>query len=167
MGLYDYYVKEGYNDFYKSCAKELCEAAKRNTEYSYIFETMAALSTVLSEKAELGVKITNAYKKDDKDILKYIAEEVIPRIIENIDVYHQLFEKQWNTESKIFGYEIMDIRFGSLVCRLTSAKQRILQYVSGSLQSLPELEVERLPFDSHNTETTVLSANWRNIISSC
>ena len=166
IGLYDYYVKEGYNAFYSSCAEELKQAAERNDEYAYIFDTMAALSEVLANKAELGVKLTSAYKSGDKETLKTIAEDIIPKVIADVEKYHKCFEKQWNTEGKIFGYEVMDMRFGSMVYRLNSAKQRISAHLSGRLNSIPELEVERLPYDSHSEETTVLSANWRFIVSS-
>lgn len=166
MGLYDYYVKDGYNAFYANCAAELKAVADRGGEFAYVFETSAALSSVLEDKAELGIKITDAYKTGNHDALQEIAKNVIPCVIEKVQKYHDCFERQWNIEGKIFGFQTMDIRFGAMIQRLTSAKNRIEKYLSGEILSLPELEEERLPYDSH-TETSVLSANWGGIVTSC
>lgn len=164
MGLYDYYVKDDYNTYYLKCAEKLKECARRSEEYAYIFETTAALCDILADKAELGVKIKNAYDLKDDIQLKNIAETIIPKVILNVGKFRDLFEKQWNKENKIFGFEVMDIRFGGLIRRLMTAKERIEAYLNGEAFSLPELELERLPFDSH-TEKAVLSANWSGIVS--
>ncbi len=164
MGLYDYYVKDGYNTYYLKCAEKLKECARLSEEYAYIFETTAALCDILADKAELGVKIKNAYDLKDDIQLKKIAETIIPKVILNVGKFRDLFEKQWNKENKIFGFEVMDIRFGGLIRRLMTAKERIEAYLNGEAFSLPELEQERLPFDSH-TEKAVLSANWSGIVS--
>lgn len=164
MGLYDYYVKEGYNAHYAECSSELKQCALRAGEFSYIFENAAALCDVLSDKAEIGVEITKAYKSNDKECLRIIADDILPRIKKNVEIYGLSFEKQWNIEAKIFGFEVMDIRFGAMLRRLESAEKRIKAYLAGEILSLPELEETRLPYDGH-TENSVLSANWNGIVS--
>ena len=48
------------------------------------------------------------------------------------------------TENKVFGYDLMDMRFGALKARLQTAQKRIHDYLIGELPSLPELEEEIL-----------------------
>ena len=121
------------------------------------------MSDILAEKAELGVQITAAYKAGDKDSLNRIVCEVLPRLIANVGRYRDLMEKQWETECKVFGFEVLDIRFGGLVRRLQTAKARLEKYLDGELPALPELEEPRLPYNG-NTKKTVLAQKWVEIV---
>lgn len=165
LGQYDYYVEDGYNEYYAGCAKRLRDCESRAGEYAYIFAAMIALCDVLSDKSEIGVRLKRAYDAGQKEEMKTIAQEVLPRIIANVERFRSSFQTQWMNEAKIFGFEIMDIRFGALERRLLSAKERITAYISGEILSIPELEEERLPYDSMGDKKAVLSANWKGIVS--
>lgn len=56
------------------------------------------------------------------------------------------------TENKVFGYDIMDMRFGALKARLQTAANRIQDFLHGNLASLPELEEEILWVDCRTQE---------------
>ena len=66
--------------------------------------------------------------------------------MEKIEAYRNLREKVWDDESKIFGWEVIDIRFGGLFARLKSAQKRLNAYLDGKLAAVSELEEERLLF---------------------
>ena len=51
------------------------------------------------------------------------------------------------TYNKPFGFEIMDIRYGGVISRIETAKARLEDYLDGKIDSLPELEAERLRID--------------------
>ena len=164
MGLYDYYVKEGFNAHYKKCEELYCECAKRAGKFSYIFETAEKMCRVLSNKAELGIKIKTAYDNNDTEKLSLYANTTIPQIIKDLDSFTEQFENRWNKENKVFGYEVMDIRFGGLKNRLSSAEKRINMFLNKKTDRLEELEVERIPYDNQ-LEDTVLAFIWGRIVS--
>jgi hypothetical protein len=163
LGSFDYHVGKGYNAYYASCAEKIRGCIERAGDLAYVFEGFAALSEILADKAELGLQITAAYKAGDKMALQGIAEEVLPRLIENVWRYRDLLEKQWNIECKVFGFEVLDIRLGGLARRLQTAKERIEGYLAGRLPALPELEEPRLP-NNGNKNKTVFASKWAEIV---
>ena len=77
-------------------------------------------------------------------------------------------EAVWDKESKIYGFEVLDIRIGGLLARMESAQKRLLAYACGKLERLPELEEERLAYRpvKAGDEHTLCSCNtWRMIVS--
>lgn len=163
LGLYDYHVEEGYNAHYAACTEKIRGCIARAGDLAYMFEGFALLSEILADKAELGVRITAAYKAGEKATLKQIAAEVLPRLIGNVQRYRDLLEKQWNIECKVFGFEVLDIRLGGLARRLQTAKERIEGYLAGRLPALPELEEPRLP-NNGNKNKTVFASKWVEIV---
>lgn len=120
------------------------KASKRNPKWKYIFDTAIALCEVLTQKATIGVCLRNAYKAKDSSTITQIAETQLSEIINLVESLHQAFYAQWMTENKVFGYDLMDMRFGALKARLQTAQKRIRDYLIGELPSLPELEEEIL-----------------------
>jgi len=55
--------------------------------------------------------------------------------------------ENWFAIYKAFGWDIMDMRYGSLQTRIDSAIQEIGMYLDGKLEKLEELEEERLFYD--------------------
>ena len=66
--------------------------------------------------------------------------------------------KNWFALYKAIGWDIMDMRYGSLLARIDSAIAEISAYVEGRLEKLEELEEERLPYDGK--QGMVEYANW-------
>ena len=135
-------------------------------EFGYLFELATALCRVLTNKAELGKEIETAYKAGDKGKLKRIAEEVIPQIIEDSKALFSAVEKSWREEKKSFGLEIQAQRFGGLIQRLLQVRKKLLGYLDGSIQALPEVAIQRfLPayYTSEVNEDNFLLYNWNLI----
>lgn len=133
-----------------------------------MLEMYGALADALSVKADLGKKIYEAYHADDKEELRRLAQQDISLCMEKIEAYRNLREKVWDDESKIFGWEVIDIRFGGLFARLKSAQKRLNAYLDGALESLSELEEERLLFQpaAEGKEPGLLNCNqWVQIVS--
>jgi len=144
MGMFDCYVKEGFNNHYADCARRMHEYENSCPEYAYMFANLGALCDVLADKCELGVKIKAAYDNGRKDELKDVACNIIPRLINNTEKFSQTYFEQWHRESKMFGYEVVDIRVNGVIARLKTAQKRIESYLNGEIQKLEELEEERL-----------------------
>jgi hypothetical protein len=114
--------------------------------WGYIYDVTHRLCDILALKSDLSVRIRRAYKADDRTTLAKIANEEIPTIIEKLDGFWMALRRQWLTENKSFGLDVQDIRLGGCLRRLESCRRRLLDYVDGKVDSIPELEGELLPF---------------------
>ena len=131
---------------FANAAKTLSEIKDKAGIYAYLFETQAQLNAILSSKVDVGRRIREAYHADDKDGLKQIAREELPKLRSEIENFHELFSHQWLKENKVFGLDTVDIRIGGLLQRIKRAESRIEDYLAGSISRIDELEVEILPF---------------------
>lgn len=147
MGLFDYHVNPDFPEWFKDEQKKLASLASRESKFSYMFDVISKLCGVLELKADLGVKLKEAYDKGDKEAMKVLAAETMPEIINRINVYYRAFKGQWYKESNPGGFDVQDLRFGGLKARIETAIETVTAYVNGEIDSIPELEIERLPFD--------------------
>lgn len=170
MGLADRHVRPGYNAFYAEQAAKLHAAADKGGRYEYVFRLYACLADVLALKAEVGVQLTTAYKAGDKDALRAIATETLPEIAARMRVFKKAAETQWFKENKPFGFEVIDIRIGGTISRVESSASRVLAYVNGEIDALPELAEERLFFNNQPADQEITNFNynmWHRMVSAC
>ena len=154
----------------RNCTQKDCmQTLQHGSGYAEeVLSLYVRLADALSVKAPLGRKLYEAYGKKDRQALEALAEKEIPLAMEKIRAYRDSREALWNRESRIFGFEVLDIRIGGLLARLESAKKRVEAWVSGEVDSLPELEEPRLPFRpvKEGEEHTLCACNsWKTIIS--
>ena len=145
MGLFDKNIEGEALAPYGKFAAVLQDAGRRAGAYSYIFETLSALCSVLELKADLGVSTRKAYLAGDKESLANIAEDY-PEIIRRLEGFHKAFCYQWHKENKPFGWEIQDARLGGLMQRLKTCHSRLVAYLDGDMERIEELEEEILPW---------------------
>ena len=145
LGILDDIVTEEGKIPYGEYASKLSAAAKNVGKYGYIFETLAALCSVLELKYDLGVRIRKAYKSADKSIVMQICFE-IDEITRRVSVFYDKFKSLWFCENKPFGFEIHDARLGGLIMRLNSCKERLKAYADGKIEKIDELEEEIIPY---------------------
>ena len=146
VGYLDYTVKEGAGEAYKDYAKILYDAAKRTRKYKSIFVSEALTCDILYHKYELGVKTRRAYMEGDKATLLELAKENYSAIEKLIPKLIVAAREQWYSESKPYGFDLIERKLGGLLARTTSCKLRILDYVNGKIDSIPELSEEILPY---------------------
>ena len=154
LGIYDGQT-EGtrYGSFYGKIADTLKagETLYRPTcgfwsdEMKRILKLYYVEAGILEKKADLGLRILDAYRSGEKEILKRIAEEEIPVLKEKVGDCHALRRELWMNEGKVFGWEVLDIRYYGMSGRMESTAERLKAYADGVLESLPELEEKRLP----------------------
>ena len=149
-GFLDYTVVPGGNEKYAQYEKEISAAAKKTRKYHNIFDTAAKLCSVLSIKYELGVKTRAAYQNGDKEELLRLANEDYYELEKRIAAFHKAYEKQWFEENKANGFDVQDLRLGGLLQRTKSCRKRLLDYASGKISRIEELECEILPFGTKN-----------------
>ena len=75
MGMMDKTVLPSEGAQFGACAEKL-EALQTLPEWGYLFRTLGALCRVLEIKAELGVRIHEAYRTGDKTALRAMLTEL-------------------------------------------------------------------------------------------
>ena len=117
-------------------------------DYAYIFKIQQIFCKVLAIKWNLGVRVTEAYRKGDKSALMRMANEDIPTVTGYINELYLALKNQWYREAKKNGFDVQDIRFGGLTNRLAAVRERLIAYCNGDEERIEELELERQFFDN-------------------
>lgn len=159
LGQFDNGIDVKDDELFAEKAKVLKRISKEAGEYGYLFEYAAALSDVLAIKNSLGVKMRTAYLSKDKAALMNILP-LIDECLVRLNALEKAFRIRWLKEAKPQGLEVAQIRFGGLANRLKEAKERINEYLLGSIDSIPELDEERLPISGN--EEGDKNAKWFN-----
>ncbi len=147
MGLFDKHVMPEYKEHFSKWAKEFAAYADKNSGWSYLFELQRDLCRVLELKSTVGMELYNAYNSGDKASLQVITKETMPEIIRRMRVFCDSVTKQWECENRIIGLDSLDLKLGGVLRRLEVSLKRLEGYIEGKVDSLEELERERLPFN--------------------
>lgn len=146
-GLFDKNVEGlGLNDYYEKLAGRFREALPRNPDYTSVFAMAEALCGVLAIKAELGSRLRATYLSRDTAALDALANHDIPELLERLKRLHGLHRTYWFATNKPEGFDITELRYGTQFMWLDTARLRVNQYLRGEIDSLPELEKERIPY---------------------
>jgi len=151
----DVTVKPGAGERYVEFAKNLRATAKSSRRYGYVFDTAAKLCDVMAIKYELGLRTRRAYEAGNKEELASLAKNEYVQVAKWIDIYARAFEKQWFADNKPHGFDVQDHRLGALIRRTDACRRRILDYVSGRIERIEELEEKLLPFMAHEESTMI------------
>lgn len=174
LGMFDYHIQRlDTQTYYSNLAEKLEKCEKNAPAYQDFFGFYKYLARVLSEKADLGIRLKSAYDAGDLAALEAICRKVIPNTLENLEHMHRLREKLWLESCKPFGYEILDIKLNGVAGRLKACRRRIEAYLEGKTSRLEELEQERLPYwelgdkCAQDLEAELRDSYWQNMISAC
>lgn len=148
LGLFDQHVQgRDLPRHYEAMAAQMQTYAEDNPRWSMLFSVYGKLCAALALKTEMGIRIQASYDHHDRNGLRRIAEEELTELAARVKTLHEAHRAQWDATHKIFGWEIIDLRYGGLLARIASAQQRILAYASGEMDRLEELESAKLHFD--------------------
>ena len=125
---------------------------KNNKDYAYIFDVPHKLCKVLKTKSNLGVKIKKAYDEKDNVILTNIVKTILPNLKIDVISLKNANKRMWFRINKPFGWEIYDLRYGGLISRIDSTKERLNSYLTGEIDCIEELDQERLFYDGKNKD---------------
>ncbi len=144
VGLIDKNIEElDTESYYRHINKELAGIGEDTGVFAPAFTVIRALSDLLENKADFGVRLKKAYDRGDKETLAAMAQEC-DVITEKIKALQKAHKASWMKYNKPFGWEVHDIRYGGMVMRFDTTKERILDYLEGTLQNIEELEADRL-----------------------
>ena len=145
LGLFDFTVSDALPALYGDYAKRL-GAAINGRRFDYLFRFMTKLLEVLSVKCDLGIRLRKAYDTGDHQALRYFAEEEFPMLIGLVEELYEDYRIQWLTDNKPFGLEVQENRFGGLLLRLRSCKDRLEDLLAGRIMRIEELEAKQEVF---------------------
>ena len=110
-----------------------------------LFEYYEQLAKVLHLKADIGLRVTASYKNKNRQALEENVEEI--RVLySEICVLHEKLSRLWMKENKAFGLDRLDLRIGGLKERILRTESRLKMYLEGEIESIEELEEEKLTF---------------------
>lgn len=152
LGIYDNTYLEHGESHYRCLHEKLCDISNQGGEFSYIFENAANLCSALEIKYALGVKTRKAYLSGDKDALRNLAVNAYAKAEKEINIFYNSFRALWEKECKPVGFEVQDVRLGGLMLRIKNCRRRIIEYLEGKTESIPELEETILPLSGNDKE---------------
>lgn len=145
-GICDAHIAEDFPEFYAQSTKALQVAYEKGGRFAYAFKTMETLCAVLAEKSTLATRLSVAYRAKDRQELRRLADEVIPRTLNAVRDFYDAFRLQWERENRSEGFECLDARIGGVEERLKQTAYTLRAYLSDELPHLEELEQERLTY---------------------
>ena len=157
IGLFDKHV-EGLDLYthYSKLENKIKTIRDSNCSLDYIFEVPEKLSAVLSHKSNIGLRLKKAYDARNNEELKIISENDLPNIIKRVEELRKAHRDQWLRINKPFGWEVIDIRYGGLLARLDTASKRINDFIENRIDTIEELDEERLYFYENVKDSTGL-----------
>lgn len=148
LGINDSDIENcGLPDF-NTCSKLLKRESKKVGAYTYIFDTLWALSRFLEVKAYLGIETRKIYRSKDKEGLLFLINQY-EVALKRLKVFYKKYKEMWLKENKPFGFEVQTIRIGGLIQRIKDCKEILKNYSLGLITSIPELEENVLPYCNH------------------
>ena len=147
IGLMDKHVEHmDAANYYKSVSEQLCGIENGKGMFTSAFDVIKKLSSLLENKADFGVRLKKAYDAGNKQALSDMLKECSV-ITEKLNALRESHRKAWFEYSKPFGWEVHDIRYGGLIMRFDTVKERLSAYLNGEINAIEELEADRLSFD--------------------
>ena len=140
----------------------LADVVKASTKFETALhlQIVEALYRLLSAKLQFRTKLIEAYDSGDKAALKEIAEAAIPCIIAMHDKFAELYRKDWLTNCKPFGFEVMQIRNAGVRARYEETARLINEYLAGEINEIAELKCRE-----HFSDTFWYGGGYRQVCS--
>ncbi len=145
LGTFDSAILPEAGKRYERLAKDLGAISAKGTAQSPLFQSLSSLCSLLEKKADLSLKLYEAYRAADRQALNQIAAVTIPETLHRLEVFYEDFEYQWRLENKMLGFEVQQIHISALRERLLYAKKLIQALLDGRISTIEELDGKRLP----------------------
>ena len=146
LGLMDKsFENMNFKEHFKKVYERLSNVREQG-ELNYLFDFMRKYVKAVYTKSDIGIRLTRAYKENNREAMADIADE-ITEAIAAFGEFTEALADIWYQNNKPFGFERLDLRLGGVAARMERARERVVQYLNGDIQSIDELEEERLIYD--------------------
>jgi len=160
LGLVDKQI-EGLDtqNYFRLVSERIADCGADSGEFEPAFDVLKKLCSLFENKADFGLRLKKAYDAEDREALSALAAECTV-ILEKLHALRQSHRTAWMAYHKPFGWEVHDIRYGGQIMRFDTVRETLLQYLSGSIDRIEELEEERLRFDCRNESTEHFNSDF-------
>jgi hypothetical protein len=166
LGLYDPDVRgSGASKHYGKLATQIEKAIAKNDVDADRLKHALALARVLELKAELGVWMYDAYHAGDRKALGALAKDTLPELIRRAEALRKDHRALWMSTFKPQGWEILDVRYGGVIARLQTTRERLKQYLAGKIDAIEELAEPRQPITDWPAGTLCYVGSYRRAMS--
>jgi len=153
--------------YYLNLSRRLLDYVE-NPAFGYLVKPIQKLAEICVFKSYLPAALRAAYEQKDRAAMGALVENQLVPLITKVDEMLKAQEQMWLTESRPFGLEVQQIRFGGLKQRLTYAKSVLEGYAQGTVDRIEELETPILDADCRTEKGATLypkRVNWSTIVS--
>lgn len=131
--------KRSLGEHYRKLSVELRGQAKRAAPRNRaLFQLASELATSLTWKSELHASARRAYKSGERRALLAVANDA-GKAIGAMQRLWRAHRKAWLEEQKPFGLEVLDLRYGGQIGRLSLLRDQLRAHAAGKLAEIPEL----------------------------
>ncbi len=137
---------EGVNfaDHYEKLKVIFDDYCKNTSELNDMWEFYKFFAKVLKLKAQWRDAASLAIRQKDRQTAKDVLVNLAGANIHAIEQLHNSMKKLWFKYNKNFGFEVIDMRLGSLRARFVTAKEQMLCFANNEIDDIPELSQEKL-----------------------
>lgn len=114
----------------------------------------------LADKVALAEKLYNAFAAKDTVQLQAVCKK-LPVVQDGLHKLSRSFRDIWLAHNKPFGMEVLQIRLAGQIARYSELANRLDEYLTGKIGSIPELEAQLTQMPS-----TIIGSKYRNLASS-
>ena len=140
MGVFSAHAAgKRFNAYYEKAYARIKAAVKKETKNSELLALPLLLADVLRLKADFKQNGYKAYNSGNKAALRKMLKDAdeLKNRIKKLWKAHRVI---WLKERKPFGMDVLDLRYAGLLGRLDVFKERVNDYLSGRIPSIPEFE---------------------------
>ena len=142
LGLFDKNISElPLAAHYKKLHEDLIACKNKST----LLEHYEKIAYILSLKAELGIKISEAYKTIDIKELQDSAN-ILTVLIDKYKELEKSHLELWLETNKKYGWDVINRRYYSVIGQLVNTRRELEKKITNPEYMIEELEVEKLPY---------------------
>ncbi len=144
-GLIDHdLMKKPMSDYYKRWADRYEPLKNDTSRWGYLYGQAYNVFNVLAQKCYISEQLVTAYKNNDREFLKRVADELFPSLKKAVAELQEVDRSAWLSNRKVFGWSLQDWRYGGLISRIDTGIIRLNQYLKGEIDRLEDLEEPRM-----------------------
>ncbi len=137
------------SSYYRSAAEYLQPFAEKavGTSLDYFYSYAYEIFALMAVKCEIIENLGPAYSRGDRETLRKILNQELPEYLTHLESLSLAHGAHKDRYLKAYGGEKYDIFYGSRKERAKVVMRRLRGYLDGALDSLQELEGERLKYN--------------------
>lgn len=148
LSFLDKHIPESYPSHYAALAKEyapyLNTAAGAVKKEDARLGFVALLAAVLARKTALHRALRPAYRAKDTEAIRRLVSQELPALKGEIETLWEAHRTLWHRNYKPFGWEVLEGRYGALLLRLETTREKLASW----LDAPDEIVIEELQMDS-------------------